>query len=162
MSLPVWWIKKGNYLEYILQYFSTGNGQSREPALCQLYRHTFVPYWTYEGINKNEVKLKLTNKQNLQLSSLELCKPNYYDLYTPIFFQKLSKYIIDRPQIGYMTAIDVCLVVPGNVRFWSPDHLRRVAAWIAVISGRQRNAIWRPEIKVGHQPTAVKVLSTAG
>ena len=25
-------------------YFSTGNGQSREPALCQLYRHTFVPY----------------------------------------------------------------------------------------------------------------------
>ena len=21
-----------------------GNGQSREPALCQLYRHTFVPY----------------------------------------------------------------------------------------------------------------------
>jgi len=25
-------------------YFSTGNGQPREPALCQLYRHTFVPY----------------------------------------------------------------------------------------------------------------------
>jgi len=25
-------------------YFSTGNGQPREPALCQLYRRTFVPY----------------------------------------------------------------------------------------------------------------------
>ena len=25
-------------------YFSNGNGQPREPALCQLYRHTFVPY----------------------------------------------------------------------------------------------------------------------
>jgi len=25
-------------------YFSTGNGQRSEPALCQLYRHTFVPY----------------------------------------------------------------------------------------------------------------------
>ena len=25
-------------------YFSTGNGQPREPVLCQLYRHTFVPY----------------------------------------------------------------------------------------------------------------------
>jgi len=25
-------------------YFSTENGQPREPALCQLYRHTFVPY----------------------------------------------------------------------------------------------------------------------
>ena len=24
--------------------FRIGNGQSREPALCQLYRHTFVPY----------------------------------------------------------------------------------------------------------------------
>jgi len=27
-------------------YFSIGNGQPREPALCQLYRHTFVPYYT--------------------------------------------------------------------------------------------------------------------
>jgi len=25
-------------------YFSTGNGQPREPGLCQLYRHTFVPF----------------------------------------------------------------------------------------------------------------------
>jgi len=25
-------------------YFSTGNGQPTKPALCQLYRHTFVPY----------------------------------------------------------------------------------------------------------------------
>jgi len=25
-------------------YFSVGNGQPRQPALCQLYRHTFVPY----------------------------------------------------------------------------------------------------------------------
>jgi len=25
-------------------YFSIGNGQPREPSLCQLYRHTFVPY----------------------------------------------------------------------------------------------------------------------
>ena len=29
--------------KYIL-YFSIGNGQPRESALCQLYRHTFVPY----------------------------------------------------------------------------------------------------------------------
>ena len=28
----------------IYLYFSIGNGQPREPALCQLYRHTFVPY----------------------------------------------------------------------------------------------------------------------
>ena len=27
----------------IYWYFSTGNGQPRKPALCQLYRHTFVP-----------------------------------------------------------------------------------------------------------------------
>ena len=34
-------------LTYILfekyVYSSIGNGQPREPALCQLYRHTFVP-----------------------------------------------------------------------------------------------------------------------
>jgi len=28
----------------ICLYFCTGNGQPREPALCQLYRHTSVPY----------------------------------------------------------------------------------------------------------------------
>jgi len=28
----------------IYLYFSIGIGQPREPALCQLYRHTFVPY----------------------------------------------------------------------------------------------------------------------
>ena len=27
-------------------YFSNGNGQPREPALCQLYLYTFVPYKT--------------------------------------------------------------------------------------------------------------------
>ena len=26
-------------------YFSIGNGQRTEPALCQLYRRTFVPVW---------------------------------------------------------------------------------------------------------------------
>ena len=29
----------------IYLYFSIENGQPRKPALCQLYRHTFVPYW---------------------------------------------------------------------------------------------------------------------
>jgi len=28
----------------IYLYFSIGNDQPREPALCQLYRHTFIPY----------------------------------------------------------------------------------------------------------------------
>jgi len=32
--------------EKIYLYFCIGNGQSREPALCQLYRHTFVPMIT--------------------------------------------------------------------------------------------------------------------
>ena len=27
----------------IYLYVNIGNGQAREPALCQLYRHTFVP-----------------------------------------------------------------------------------------------------------------------
>ena len=32
------------YLKKIYLYFSSKKGQPREPALCQLYRHTFVPY----------------------------------------------------------------------------------------------------------------------
>jgi len=31
---------------FLLFIFSTGNGLPREPALCQLYRHTFDPYVT--------------------------------------------------------------------------------------------------------------------
>ena len=32
------------FIRKIYLYFSIGNGQPMEPALCQLYRHTFVPY----------------------------------------------------------------------------------------------------------------------
>jgi len=35
----VYFISKKIYL-----YFSIGNGQPRDPALCQLYRHTFDPH----------------------------------------------------------------------------------------------------------------------
>ena len=31
------------FIGKIYLYFSIGNGKPREPALCQLYRHTFVP-----------------------------------------------------------------------------------------------------------------------
>ena len=34
------------YLKNIYLYFSIGNGQPKEPTLCQLYWHTFVPYMT--------------------------------------------------------------------------------------------------------------------
>ena len=30
-------------------YFSIGSGQTREPALCQLYRRTFVPYCMFHS-----------------------------------------------------------------------------------------------------------------
>jgi len=30
------------YLKKIYLYFSIENGQPREPALCQLYRHSFI------------------------------------------------------------------------------------------------------------------------
>jgi len=32
------------FIRKVYLYISIGNGQPREPALCQLYRHTFVPY----------------------------------------------------------------------------------------------------------------------
>jgi len=31
-------------------YFHIGNGQPREPALCQLYRHSFVAYWLFVSV----------------------------------------------------------------------------------------------------------------
>ena len=35
------------YLKNTCLYYSIGNGQPRKPALCQLYRHTIVPYREY-------------------------------------------------------------------------------------------------------------------
>ena len=32
------------FFSKLYSYFSTGNGHPREPALCQLCRHTFIPY----------------------------------------------------------------------------------------------------------------------
>jgi len=32
------------FIGKICSHFSIGNGQPREPALCQLYQRTFVPY----------------------------------------------------------------------------------------------------------------------
>jgi len=37
-------IASAYFIWKIYLYFNIGNGQPREPALCQLYRHTFVPY----------------------------------------------------------------------------------------------------------------------
>ena len=36
----------------VYYYFSIGTGQPREPALCQLYRHTFVPYKRFEATSR--------------------------------------------------------------------------------------------------------------
>jgi len=33
-----------SYILFEIHIISIGNGRPREPALCQLYRHTFVPY----------------------------------------------------------------------------------------------------------------------
>ena len=50
--------------------FSIGNGQPREPALCQLYRHTFVPYCIFYAIflvllHLNTSILSLNNKKRM-------------------------------------------------------------------------------------------------
>jgi len=43
----------GYFFEKIYLYFSIGNGQPGELALCQLYRHTFVPYAPFATGNKH-------------------------------------------------------------------------------------------------------------
>ena len=44
-SFPVLFDKIASvyFIRKIYLYFSVGNGQPEEPALCQLYRHSFVP-----------------------------------------------------------------------------------------------------------------------
>jgi len=40
----VYFVYSVYFMRKIYPYFSIGNGRPREPALCQLYRHTFVPH----------------------------------------------------------------------------------------------------------------------
>jgi len=40
-------IASAYFIRKVYLYFSIGNGQPGEPALCQLYRHTFVTYRPY-------------------------------------------------------------------------------------------------------------------
>ena len=59
----------------IYLYFSAGNGQRREPALCQLYRHTFVPcmrlrrFWAVIGLSavaiRDAAKISVQNRDFL-------------------------------------------------------------------------------------------------
>ena len=58
-------------------YFSIGNGQSREPALCQLCRHTFVPY-----IARLTFRLGVTSVPVLNYASsfLVACHPGTRDV----------------------------------------------------------------------------------
>jgi len=49
-------------------YFSTGNGQLRKPALCQLYRHTFVPY---SSVADRQADRRTPRNIKMLLSSVE-------------------------------------------------------------------------------------------
>ena len=64
----------------IYLYFSIGNGEPRQPALCQMYRHTFVPYCVH--VTKHfDVGLYRTLNQK-PTSSLLSCRPEL-KLYLP-------------------------------------------------------------------------------
>jgi len=39
-------------------YFRLGNDQPRKPALCQLYRHTFVPYFCLSAYMSQETRIQ--------------------------------------------------------------------------------------------------------
>ena len=45
------------FIRNIYLYFSAGNGQPAEPALCQLYRRTFVPNAVSCGIQGRVIDL---------------------------------------------------------------------------------------------------------
>jgi len=62
----------------IYLYFSTGNGQPRKPALCQLYRHTFVLYTRKNGwidrcaVCGKDCKVDLLNARSQHMNWTEL------------------------------------------------------------------------------------------
>ena len=45
----------------IYLYLSIGNGQTRKPALCQLYRHIFAPYRCVEDLQGAAQKVSTTD-----------------------------------------------------------------------------------------------------
>jgi len=51
-------------------YFSVGNGQHVEPALCQLYRHTFVPYCV---VVRGKNRASATGNVHIKFSEVWTC-----------------------------------------------------------------------------------------
>ena len=71
-------------------YFSVGNGQPGEPALCQLYRHTFVPNYTRQQLpriekEKNDARKKNKSKKQSDNADERILKTNL-----PVVLKKRS------------------------------------------------------------------------
>jgi len=62
----------------IYLYFSIGNGQPREPALCQLYRHTFVPYTSLQDYYSTPDRQTEYHNDRVYLSVCVLVLPRAY------------------------------------------------------------------------------------
>jgi len=56
-------------------YSSIGNGQPSEPALCQLYRHSFVPYTEENCIGRRTVRPKRTLVSQAFCQLCDCCYP---------------------------------------------------------------------------------------
>ena len=60
------------------KYFSIGNNQPREPALCQLYRHTFIPYYA-SGRRRLDYK-------GVEFSSSDFVRVRIYQMFKGILW----------------------------------------------------------------------------
>ena len=52
-----------DFIWKICQYFIIGNGQPREPALCQLYQHTLIAYCVVSAARFALTKLDILDDQ---------------------------------------------------------------------------------------------------
>ena len=69
-------------------YYSTGRGQPREPALCQLYRHTLVPcvcrYGVVLGSWLQCCTSHLYDQSTICLPGFDLCHPFSHPVCTKV------------------------------------------------------------------------------
>jgi len=80
------------FISKIYLYFSIGNGQPREPALCQLYRHTFVSYWSGGDIRSfgSSDKVIRCNNSLRVVSWKQVCFPlGYVDILSGLIINVL-------------------------------------------------------------------------
>ena len=104
-------------------YFSIGNGQPGEPALCQLYRHTFVPYGISGSRPLQLLQLAVVRRSTFYNGRTQDCHPSRISRDVPDLCRVVPRPSRTSPGTPNVPDFKACsLLSTGNTAVRSRGH----------------------------------------